>query len=83
MKKTVLAGIGLVSLLILGACGGGNKTDDNMYSVKKADSDVIYKINSDKISVFTDATLFSLTNPRIYATDEGGAIYGTEGSHHP
>lgn len=29
MKKTVLAGIGLVSLLILGACGGGNKTDDN------------------------------------------------------
>ncbi|MEE0253027.1 MAG: DUF4340 domain-containing protein [Acutalibacteraceae bacterium] len=48
----------------------GNKTDDNMYYVKKADSDVIYKINSDKISVFTDATLFSLTNPRIYATDE-------------
>ena len=41
-----------------------------MYYVKKADSDVIYKINSDKISVFTDATLFSLTNPRIYATDE-------------
>ena len=29
MKKTVLAGIGLVSLLILGACGGGKKTDDN------------------------------------------------------
>ena len=29
MKKTVLAGIGLASLLILGACGGGNKTDDN------------------------------------------------------
>ena len=49
----------------------GNKTDDdNMYYVKKADSDIIYKINSDKISVFTDATLFSLTNPTIYATDE-------------
>ena len=48
----------------------GNKTDDNMYYVKKADSDIIYKIDSDKISVFTDATLFSLTNPTIYATDE-------------
>ena len=48
----------------------GNITDDNMYYVKKADSDIIYKINSDKISVFTDATLFSLTNPTIYATDE-------------
>ena len=48
----------------------GNKTNDNMYYVKKADSDIIYKINSDKISVFTDATLFSLTNPTIYATDE-------------
>ena len=40
--------------------------DDNMYYVKKADSDIIYKINSDKISVFTDATLFSLTNPTIF-----------------
>ena len=48
----------------------GNKTDDNMYYVKKADSDIVYKIDSDKISVFTDATLFSLTNPTIYATDE-------------
>ena len=29
MKKTVLAGIGLVSLLMLGACGGGNDADSN------------------------------------------------------
>lgn len=48
----------------------GNKTDDNMYYVKKSDSDIIYKINSDQISAFADATLFSLTNPTIYATDE-------------
>ncbi|MFR1214517.1 MAG: DUF4340 domain-containing protein [Acutalibacteraceae bacterium] len=38
----------------------GNKTDDNMYYVKKADSDIIYKIDSDKFQslqmqlIFTD-----------------------------
>lgn len=47
----------------------GNKMDD-MYYVKKADTDIVYKVSSDKISAFADATFFSLTNSGVYATDE-------------
>ena len=47
----------------------GNKMDD-MYYVKKADTDIVYKVSSDKISAFADASFFSLTNSGVYATDE-------------
>lgn len=47
----------------------GNE-DNGMRYVKKADSDTIYKVNSDKVNDFANATLFTLTDPAIYATDE-------------